>query len=270
MLRKFILHALPFAFLAVFGCGLATPGEENEGAGGASTGGASMGGGTTDELSTGGYASGGGDGGSDQGSGTGGITTDEGVKPPTIPACPGVEPPSSSSPICRDQTDCSRDDRCMATSPPWCGVCGHPPRLCHQDEECGAGMHCLWSEYVGPCPCEELESKCVVNCDEDSCGEDEICRDSGQCEPKSCSGDGYECPAGFECAQDRPADAHGCAPHLCEKDSDCPVNHMCSPESGSADGCVRLPCTKDADCECGACVMDVCEDKIFSCYLTPY
>jgi hypothetical protein len=87
------------------------------------------------------------------------------------------------------------------------------------------------------------------------------------CAPQACA-QGYACPAGTTCAAGSYADSHGCSPIHCSAAHPCPVNTDCDP-AGPGEGCNIRRCTRDAQCDCGACVNGSCAPQLGVCYSPP-
>lgn len=168
-------------------------------------------------------------------------------------------------------TSCSADEVCD----PGNGRCW--PLLCTAGFTCGPGFVC---DLAGAA-------------------------DAHGCAPLQCAMDGYACPGGTHCAtpeegaaracgmtsageivcSSSSADAHGCLPDLCPGGSCCPGDcagglpcpenhdcvdlfHLCGDPGGCTDPphqCVRRSCTIDAECDCGRCVLGLCEEELFAC-----
>jgi len=84
------------------------------------------------------------------------------------------------------------------------------------------------------------------------------------CVVKSCKLDGFVCAAGMECLASG-GDLHGCGPLRCDHGgARCPVNSVCDPAAGGQ-GCRPKSCTRDGDCDCGACIEGSCYARLFIC-----
>jgi hypothetical protein len=49
----------------------------------------------------------------------------------------------------------------------------------------------------------------------------------------------------------------------------CPVNTKCDSNSTALHHCAQRSCSTDTDCDCGACVQNLCEDRLFVCSPPP-
>jgi hypothetical protein len=167
-----------------------------------------------------------------------------------------------------------------------------PDSECETDAACGAGRICESYSLQVSCLCAPPPSPlkhCVPSCATAGCPTGIACGATGRCLPKRCDA-GYRCPEAYACAPARAgADAHGCAPADCNVDAyDCPdgfrcmpgqrcvpltcgpdyrcsPNLDCKPTSTAPHGCVRRACTADAECDCGACINGLCQDRLFVC-----
>ncbi len=173
--------------------------------------------------------------------------------------CPGVEPWPAGSKTCITDDDCGRDGACYPQGVPnYSGMCGVAPRMvreCEGDKDCGKGKYCdpTVNEHHG---CAEvIESKCMKSCTKDSCKPGEVCRPSGRCEALQCT-EGYACTKGWTCDKAGYShDAHGC------RTPGCAVTG-CGPDMQCAgDYCVPRTCTKQSDCDCGACMEGQCAGR---------
>jgi hypothetical protein len=204
-----------------------------------------------------------------------------------VPLCPGaIELPDGSIPCRGDTCDGECED---PSGPISIGCAGTAYANCRFDDSCLDGGFCVLSE--GPCPIAE----CVPPCTASSCAADQQCGADGKCAPApctsgyacaadqachptqpgadphgcvpaSCASDGFSCPTGSACKAAFGMDAHGCNVPRCDALSgSCPHNSRCDPSSATPDGCVRLSCSKDTDCDCGACVLGLCENQPFIC-----
>lgn len=152
------------------------------------------------------------------------------------PTCEGYEPPPPELPLCRTSAECERGEPCVPPGTPRaCGICMPTPHECTSSADCAAGDVCVHEPV--PCTCDgDLGTFCRPACTVDSCDEGERCGSDGLCAPIHCS-EGYACSDNTRCETTStpagPIDAHGCW---------------------------RLPCTGDAECDCGACVEAYCYD----------
>lgn len=235
-----------------------------------------------------------------QNNGTNGSTNAGNNLPPG--ACPGATPIPEGKKTCRTQEDCDGASLCeYEDHGSGCGALMVPPRECETDEECPETDVCREYQCAGAC-CEGSGTECVAACTEGSCDEGLTCGEDGHCRPTSCE-DGYTCPDGFVCDPDREsanADGHGCTaetcrtdgaacpermhcddgangnPHgqcvadICETDDDCPLNQYCEGSTSPFDGGCRIKeCTTDGDCDCGACIQQRCQPRVFVCASPP-
>jgi hypothetical protein len=278
-------------------CGAAegADGELGPSGGSASTGGSVVGG-----SAVGGSVSGGGDSGGSSGAASGGAASGGGSSAGVLNACPGQPEQQGGPGSCRGQADCFGGAVCRYERPSGAGTCGacfQVPNPCSGDASCGSGMACVPAGDLIDCQCPG-QSTCAPVCTPDSCGEGNVCR-NGHCDIASCVTDGYSCPdgticdparpgdahrcaflscesEGFQCPSERPlcdpaamfADGHGCRAPTCAEGAQCPINTRCK-EVSSAFSCVRLSCTSDAECDCGACVERQCQDRLFVCVTLP-
>ena len=170
--------------------------------------------------------------------------------------CPGVQPWPAGSKTCITDGDCGRDGRCYPQGvPDYSGMCGMAPRMveeCTRDADCGKGHYCdhMVNEHHG---CSEvIESKCQTSCTKDSCKKGEVCRPSGRCEIVQCT-DGYACEHGFTCDKAGYShDEHGCRVPGCAV-TGCGPDQQCA-----GDYCEPKKCSKQSDCDCGACMQGQC------------
>lgn len=276
-------------------CGAAerTNGGVGPAGGSASTGGSGGGG-----KASGGSASGGG---ASAGSASGGAASGGGSNAGVLKACPGQPAQQGGPGSCRRQADCSGGALCQYERPSGAGTCGacfQVPNPCSGDASCANGMTCLPARELIDCQCPG-QSTCTPACTADSCGAGNVCKGDGRCAVASCVTDEYSCPDGTICDRTRPADTHGCAWLSCENEgfqcpverprcepgamfadghgcraltcaegAQCPVNTRCK-EASAASSCVRLACSSDAECDCGACVERQCQDRLFVCVTLP-
>jgi hypothetical protein len=218
----------------------------------------------------------------------------------SVPAavCPGT-PPTDGQKLCRKQEDCGSPAfwRCAFESmqPAGCGACNHPTVECSTDEQCrgdGGAPDRICVPRDLPCSCTGQPSfACAPGCTATSCGSGARCNARSRCElipcteghdcgptnlcaptragaypngcvPKSCKLDGFACGAGMECLATG-GDLHGCGPLRCDHGgAPCPVNSVCDPAAG---GCRTKACTRDGDCDCGACIGGTCYARLFIC-----
>ena len=89
------------------------------------------------------------------------------------------------------------------------------------------------------------------------------------CRTARCDTDGLSCPDGSTCLPGAQADAHGCVPVSCQQGYACPINERCGAGPSSRHGCETLTCTRDADCDCGYCIMGHCSQALYYCAKPP-
>lgn len=234
------------------------------------------------------------------GDGHGGKGGAGGASATALGICPDTPPPPSGYSTCRNQSDCTGSKLCsLAPTFIGCLFCGTGG--CTKDTDCAADQVCGPSCF---CPVLTASGgrRCVQRCTSTSCAKDEVCGSSGLCEPApcmggfacsaglackgnsgplagdahgcvpaSCSTDGYSCPAGYRCtASTMNADVHGCAAGPCDSTgaAACPFNMECNPATNNYKdfrGCTIRSCTKDSDCDCGACVVGICAPRVGVC-----
>jgi hypothetical protein len=195
------------------------------------------------------------DGGASGSGGSAGAGAGAGTAGALLPVCPGAAPLSAHTPRCRTSADCADIGICLA---PGTQSCGLSDAQCQTDPDCGAGQICVMS--TEPCG----GRICVPGCSTTPCAVGDVCGAGGRCQAVPC-GTAYACPAGSQCKAGIGADAHGCSVPRCDATGTCPVNFACDPSSTTPDGCVPRSCTSDADCDCGACVYEVCEKELYVC-----
>lgn len=275
--------------------GSSADGNSARATGGRSNGGVSNGGVSNGGASNGGASSGGGAG-SSGGAGNGGVSGSGGATIGGAPSvCPGTPPAPAGYPLCRTAADCPGNFYvCWHDPAAGCGP-GSPPPQCNIDGDCTSGQVCL---VVAPSGCTGIANHCIPSCTSTSCAADEVCGANGHCGPKpctagyvcgagtvcgpsrtgadvhgcapaSCSTDGYACPADFRCAASSSADVHGCSAISCTEGYKCPENFDCNPSSTALHQCDQRACRSDAECDCGACVQNRCEDRLFVCSMLP-
>lgn len=173
--------------------------------------------------------------------------------------CPGVDHWPAGQKTCATDDDCPGGGLCYpAGVPDYSGMCGVAPRYtreCNRDQDCGKGKYCdgMVNEQHG---CGEIvQAKCMTSCTKDSCKPGEICRANGRCEIQQCA-DGYACRAGWTC--DKAGylhDEHGCREPPCSV-TGCGPNLACTGEL-----CAPKHCSKQSDCDCGACMQGSCAGR---------
>ncbi len=230
---------------------------------------------------------------SDAGAATDGSSLTAGV-------CPGTPPPDGYK-LCRKQEDCgpAAFSKCAFEymHPQGCGACNHPTRQCGTDADCrgdGGGVDRICVPMEIGCSCTGQPSfVCAPGCTATSCGAGRRCNAMSRCEVipctegydcgptnlcapgrqdaypngcavKSCKLDGFACAAGMECLASG-GDPHGCGPLRCDHGGErCPLNSVCDPAVGGH-GCRTKSCTRDGDCDCGACIEGTCYARLFIC-----
>jgi hypothetical protein len=158
-------------------------------------------------------------------------------------------------------------------------------------------MLCNPIDENNPCPCDPSAmpgTHCEPKCTSSSCNRSERCEADGRCHIRPCD-DGYDCAKDLKCApKDAGADEHGCAPRSCASDSfecaddlacaegqntdangcsqvscadgfSCAPNFDCHPKSSADHHCEKRSCKLDAECDCGFCIQDHCEPRLFVC-----
>jgi len=157
-----------------------------------------------------------------------------------VDECPGYQPPSaaygSSNEPCRSDVDCESPQTFEYCLMP--GSCapsgvdaGTPTPECTTDQECPDGV-C----NHGTSTCGGEYGYCVDACTDGACPDGSFCATDGHCRP-------LPCEQGFAC----------------------PVNTRCEPGSTPGHGCLRLNCSTDDECDCGACLNSVCRDGLGRC-----
>lgn len=172
--------------------------------------------------------------------------------------CPGVDHWPTGAKTCLTDDDCDGGACYPQGVPNYSGMCGMAPRLtreCDRDKDCGKGKYCdtMVNEHHG---CAEVvEAKCVASCTKDSCKAGEVCRASGRCEILPCE-DGYACRPGWTCDKTGYThDEHGCREPGCAA-TGCGPNMTCTGEL-----CAPRTCSKQSDCDCGACMQGQCAGR---------
>jgi hypothetical protein len=163
--------------------------------------------------------------------------------------------------------------RCMAKCPgrtcetdTQCSATGHcQPTPCGQGYNCPSGRACKPSD-----PSADAHGCGLKLCTEGfACAADQVCdqanaqADAHGCGPAPCSS-GYACPTGWHCVAGPGSDVHGCTPIPCSGGPSCGVNESCDPTQPGR-GCVLRTCTRDSDCDCGACVQGNCQPSLWIC-----
>ncbi|HKU39363.1 MAG TPA: hypothetical protein VJR89_14495 [Polyangiales bacterium] len=213
---------------------------------------------------------------------------------PDAPAGKGdCAPPSfpQTSRTCRADRDCTTGASCAPELPP-APQCGSPcpgcvTNRCTTDADCVHGVCEPSKEFPGL-----SIQHCAPHCRDTGCAPGDRCASDGRCKPVRCT-DGFSCGEHMRCsAGSASADAHGCEPIPCDeaggaacaapavctraqprtpvtpsgcalvpcadpRHPGCEPNMRCQPElelEGSY-GCARMKCQRDADCDCGACIV---------------
>jgi hypothetical protein len=226
---------------------------------------------------------------------------DTGIVESTPGQCPGAGTPIPGR-QCRSDADCdAANPRCARDALPagaGCATCSpNPPHLCDKNADCAAGSICAPIDEVNPCPCVPITqpgTHCISKCTSSSCPPAQRCESDGLCHIRPCD-DGYECAGGLKCApKDDGADDHGCAPKRCAIDGytcpedfvcgdglntdvhgcsevsckdgfTCAPNYDCDPKSKGHHHCEQRACKADSECDCGFCIQDHCEPRLFVC-----
>lgn len=210
-------------------------------------------------------------------------------------ACPGVATPTPDQARCRDHKDCAPDQWCQSRPPSNCGP-PFPTIGCASDADCSPEQRCV--EVGAPsCSGQGRSRGCAAPCPETACEEGDVCNPDGHCYPEPCGAgfacpvgdvcapgmnadphgcrtarcdsDEFSCPDGFACLPGDQADVHGCAPLSCQGDYTCPVNERCGAGPSGNYGCETLTCARDADCDCGYCIMGRCSQALYYCAKPP-
>jgi hypothetical protein len=225
--------------------------------------------------------------------------SDTGVVQSTPGQCPGAGTPLPGR-QCRSDADCDASNpRCLLNAlPPGCGACfPNAPHLCDHDSDCEGELICAPIDEPNPCPCvpnAPAGTHCVSKCTSMSCPPSQRCESDGLCHvrpcddgyacnagrkcapkndgadehgcaPKSCASDGYVCPPDFVCADGQNTDEHGCSEVPCGDAFTCAPNYDCDPKSKGDHHCEQRACKADGDCDCGFCIQDHCEPRLFVC-----
>jgi hypothetical protein len=226
---------------------------------------------------------------------------DTGIVESTPGQCPGAGTPIPGR-QCRSDADCTPSNpRCAFDALPAGSVCTtcfpNPPHLCDQDGDCEGGSICAPIDETNPCPCGPITqpgTHCISKCTSSSCPPAQRCESDGLCHirpcddgykcgdglkcaakddgadehgcaPKSCARDGYTCPEDFVCADGLNTDVHGCSEVSCKDGFTCAPNYDCDVKSKSAHHCEQRACKADTECDCGFCIQDHCEPRLFVC-----
>lgn len=163
--------------------------------------------------------------------------------------------------VCREGEVCDPE---RSTQPHGC----LPASCVTDDYECAADRVCdegapgadIHGCRIRACS-EGTECSPERTCDPGAAGVDQY-----GCRERFCEGEGYKCAEGYVCEPaHQDADKKGCRKILCTEGAECPVNMDC-PESGH---CTRRSCEVDSECECGACVLGHCHERLFYCVSLP-
>jgi hypothetical protein len=207
--------------------------------------------------------------------------------------CGACFPPAAQ---CVSDADCADAAVCV-TAPKMPCQCMGPGTVCAPActaESCGDAEVCAASGHCVPASCTDDGYACAVGtvcdparagdahgctpalCDGDgyACSAESVCDaaragDSHHCAPRQCDTEGYTCPEAMVCEPEGNVNEHGCRPLHCSEGFECPPNHDCNPATAVPNGCVRRSCASDAECDCGACVMEHCQDRLFMCVILP-
>jgi hypothetical protein len=213
--------------------------------------------------------------------------------------CPGASPAPDGYATCHTSSDCPNDwDSCDIDPDPGCGIEEVATMTCAHDADCGAAFVCQDYYLTGSCvdPAQSHGTECQSPCSAYTCDSTwAVCGSDGHCQPTPCGGgwacaagevcqagsagadmhgcapqsctDGYDCGAGVATCTPggAGADAHGCVPISCASGYACGANQRCDAPYGDAHHCTKLQCQVDADCDCGACVEQLCQVRIGVC-----
>lgn len=135
---------------------------------------------------------------------------------------------------------------------------------CNADEDCASPLVCG--------PDHDGVSRCHADCTREdvaaACTGIRSCIDD-VCTPRRCDREGaVECGPGFRCdPSSSERDAVGCVALRCGDELTCWVSEDCRPdtEGASPQGCVARKCARDADCDCGYCVVGTCAPQLGYC-----
>lgn len=207
-----------------------------------------------------------------------------------VPACSLAPVNIWGLPSCREHSDCL--GAVCRTDAPNVSECVNAPatlRRCDSDADCALGTVCA-ADYLSTHPCQKsVDTSCLAACTAESCPAGQRCRQDGHCETFHCSDgytcpegwnclaessgrlpdangcvysicdtDGYQCPAGSRCDTENGFTNHGCVVYDCVNESPCPPNHTCD---STGTRCERKSCTRDVECDCGACFDGECVDN---------
>ncbi|MEC7751282.1 MAG: hypothetical protein VX405_07260 [Myxococcota bacterium] len=194
---------------------------------------------------------------------------------------------------CRDDEDCDRGLRCVASrcEPPAeiDGLCGEdsdcddnmicdeqqcrpgectPDRGCDDEEECVHGRcrpvdpsDCMEEGCPGDAVCHPDLRRCL-DPDPDQCRENGDCRRNQQCVEGRCvDGRAEVCEADEDCDLGLICDPllHTCRPQVgetCANDEDCGIDERCQAVNRDTRRCVSFPCLDDVQCRARGGVCD--------------
>lgn len=166
--------------------------------------------------------------------------------------------PACTSDSCGEGQVCAEDGHCVLAS------CAEDGYVCPTDAVCDPAR----PEYPHGCAPAYCDSS------DYTCPDDMVCAPEREtnvhhCAPRLCETEGYVCPASTVCDPNASAkDGHGCRILHCLEGIECAPNFDCDTYA-SGSGCVQRTCDTDEDCDCGACVMNRCEERLFMCVVLP-
>ena len=172
--------------------------------------------------------------------------------PSTIKACC---PPTGHCVDACTQDSCAAGERCDDTG-------GCVPASCDDGYACAADQRCFSAaSYADDHGCVPLRCTDGYVCPPGTRCINSLAGDDHGCGTDPCDGtqDPYQCPAGTHCDPRSGADVHHC--RVWCSDTGCPVNQICN----ATESCEMKPCSADADCDCGYCVVGRCWANLGVC-----